>query len=339
MARLVLAGTTADVIYETVGIGSLKLNPENPRIRFLLQHSGGKKDHKSLMELIKAQSTYDPLQKAIRKANGLHDPIVISHDSLVIEGNTRTTAVATLHNGNKQDKRWQTVPVMRLPRGIDDKTQALLMAAYHIGGKTRWRGSAQAEHIHTMAKVHKIPIEKIADEARMSELEVQQYIEAFEYLINEVLPHADGKGTDVLESKWSHALEFIKTKKNEAHRKNPATRKVVAKLIAQNKIKGAEVRKLDTVFSNSKAKAELKKSGFEGAKRVLEKDDPVAASKLMRQAQGLTAALRKMGVNGSDAALLKQYASARKIMKELKDALDNVIDVVGVGRSGKNAKA
>jgi len=339
MTRLMLAGTPADVIYETVGIEALRLNPENPRIRFLLKHSKGKKDHKSLMELIKAQSGYDPIQKAVRKANGLHEPIIISHDGLVVEGNTRTTAVATLHNGNKHDKRWQTVPVMRLPRGIDDKTQALLMAAYHVGGKTRWRGSAQAEHIHTMAKVYKIPIEKIADEARMTELEVQQYIEAFEYLVNEVLPHANGKGTDILESKWSHALEFIKTKKNEEHRNNPAHRKVVAKLIATNKIKGAEVRKLDSVFSNSKAKAELKKSGFKGAKKVLEKDDPVAASKILRQVQALTSTLRKLSVNGPDADLLKKYASARKIMKELKEAVDNVIDVVGTGRSAKNGRA
>ncbi len=338
MARLMLAGTPADVIYETVGVETLSLNPENPRIRFLLKHSKGKKDQKSLMELIKAQPGYDPIQKAIRKANGLHEPIIISHDGLVIEGNTRTTAVSTLNTGNKQDKRWQTVPVMRLPRGIDDKTQALLMAAYHVGGKTRWRGSAQAEHIHTMAKVHNIPIEKIADETRMSEREVQQYLDAFDYLINEVLPHADGTGTDILESKWSHALEFIKTKKNETHRKNPVTRKVVAKLIAQNKIKGQEVRKLDAVFSNSKAKAELKKSGFKSAKKVLADDDPVAASKLLRQVQAMTGALRKMAVNGPDAQLMRKHASARKVMKELKDAVDNTIDVVGTGRSGKNGK-
>jgi hypothetical protein len=338
MARLMLAGTPADVIYETVGIEALRLNPENPRIRFLLKHSGGKKDQKSLMELIKVQPGYDKIQKAIRKANGLHDPIVISHDGLVIEGNNRTTAVATLHNGTKQDKRWQTVPVMRLPRNIDDKTMALLMAGYHIGGKTRWRAYAQAEHIYTMVKVHKASITQIADEARMSELEVQQYLDAFDYLVNEVLPHAkNGNGTDILESKWSHALEFIKTKKNAEHRKNPSTRKVVAKLIAEDKIKGAEVRKLDEVFSNRKAKAELKKSGFKAASKALADDDPTAGSKVLRQVRAMTTTLDKMGQ--SDIALLKKSAPARKIMKELRDAVDNVADVIGMGRSGKNGKA
>ncbi|WP_316197830.1 hypothetical protein [Bradyrhizobium sp. SZCCHNS2002] len=338
MARLMLAGTPADVIYETVGIEALRLNPENPRIRFLLKHTGGKKDQKSLMELIKAQPGYDKIQKAIRKANGLHDPIVITHDGLVVEGNNRTTAVATLHGGAKQDKRWQTVPVMRLPRNIDAKTLALLMAGYHIGGKTRWRAYAQAEHIYTMVKDHGASITQIADEARMSELEVQQYLDAFDYLVNEVLPHAkNGNGTDILESKWSHALEFIKTKKNAEHRKNASTRKVVAKLIAEDKIKGAEVRKLDEVISNRKAKAELKKSGFKAASKALADDDPVAGSKLLRQVQALTTTLGKMGQ--SEIALLKKSAAARKVVKELRDAIDTVADVVGIARSGKNGKA
>lgn len=335
MARLVLAGTPTDVLYETVGIDSLKLNPDNPRIRFLLKHTGGKKDQKALMELIKAQPGYDPIQKAIRKANGLHEPIIISHDGWVIEGNTRTTAVTTLHNGNKTDKRWLTVPVMRLPRNVDEKTMGLLMAAYHIGGKTRWRAFAQAEHIYTMVKTHEIPIAQIADESRMTEREVQQYLDAFDYLVNEVLPEAkEGKGTEILESKWSHALEFIKTKKNAEHRNNPSTRKVVAKLIAQDKIKGAEVRKLDVVFANTKAKAELKKNGFAGAKKVLAADDPVADSKILRQVRAMTAALEDM--KAADIDMLRKYAAARKVMKELKNAVDNVIDVVGAGRSGKN---
>jgi hypothetical protein len=172
----------------------------------------------------------------------------------------------------------------------------------------------------------------------MSELEVQQYLDAFDYLVNEVLPHAkNGKGTDILESKWSHALEFIKTKKNAEHRKDPSTRKVVAKLIAEDKIKGAEVRKLDEVFSNRKAKAELKKSGFKAASKALADDDPIAASKVLRQVQNMTAALNDMG--RTDIDLLKKYAAARKIIEELKDAVDNVTDVVGMRRSGKNGKA
>jgi hypothetical protein len=41
-------------------------------------------------------------------------------------------------------------------------------------------------------------------------------------------------------------------------------------------------------------------------------------------------------MKGADIDVLRKYAAARKVMKELKDAVDNVIDVVGAARSGKN---
>ncbi len=46
------------------------------------------------------QPSYDALQKAIRKAGGLHDPIIVRHDGMVVEGNSRLTAFKTLHEGN-----------------------------------------------------------------------------------------------------------------------------------------------------------------------------------------------------------------------------------------------
>src|SRR5688572_2898858 len=126
-AVLTVAGTKVAVTYEMVPIRSIRLNPENPRIRFLRKQQKRKKsDVKGLTEMIKAQPGYDPLQKAIRKANGLHDPIIVSHEGTVVEGNTRTVAITTLHEGAKYDPRWQTVPVMRLPKEVKLKDMAML---------------------------------------------------------------------------------------------------------------------------------------------------------------------------------------------------------------------
>src|SRR5213075_1090824 len=98
-----------------------------------------------LMALIKEQPGYDEIQKAVRKAGGLHDPIVVSHDGLVIEGNTRTAAVKTLHAGNPSDARWHSIPVARLPKTVPERSIAMLMASYHVAGKTVWRPYAQAD--------------------------------------------------------------------------------------------------------------------------------------------------------------------------------------------------
>lgn len=328
MTRITIAGRTVDVIHETVGIESLKLNPDNPRIRFLLKHTGGKKDQKSLMKLIKDQPGYDDIQKAVRKSGGLQEAIIIASDGLVVEGNNRTTAVATLHEGAPNDKRWQTVPVTRLPRDIDGKSMAVLMAGYHIAGKTRWRAYAQAEHIHSMSHDHKLSLTQIAEETRMSEREVQQYLDAFNYLVNEVLPHAkNGNATEILESKFSHALEFFKTKKNEAHREDKSARKVLAKLIATNKIKGAEVREFDKVYSNRKSAAELRKSDFKAAKKTLTKVDPLSGSRALKLVKSATEALKEM--SQSEIALFKKSGPARRTILELREAVQSVAEVIG----------
>jgi hypothetical protein len=338
VTRLTVAGSQIDVSYEAAAIGSLRLNPDNPRIRFLMKQTGAKKDAKSVLAIIKAQPGYDGLQKAIRKAGGLHDPIIISHDGIVVEGNNRTAAVTTLHEGAKTDPRWQIVPVIRLPRNVEPKAMALLMAAHHIAGKTRWRAYAQADHIHELVNIHKWSIPQIADETRMTEREVQQYLDAYSYLVDEVLPHVkNGAGTDILESKFSHALEFIKHKKTALLRENPAARKVLAKLLIENKIKGAEVRELDKVLANKKATAELKKSGFKAAKKTLTDADPLAGSRMLQQVQALTKTLSKMGQ--SDIALLKKSAVARKLIKQLKDAVQTVAEVAGIDKGVKNGKA
>jgi hypothetical protein len=87
------------------------------------------------------------------------------------------------------------------------------MASYHVAGKTVWRPYAHADQIYHLKHTHGQTLGQIADETRMSEREVEQYLEAYEYLVKEVLPHvSNGDGSDILESKFSHALEFVKRK-------------------------------------------------------------------------------------------------------------------------------
>jgi hypothetical protein len=337
-AVLTVAGVAVEVTFESVPIGSLRLNPDNPRIRFLLRQNGNAKNAGALMPLIKQQPGYDSLQKAIRKAGGLHDPIIVSHDGLVIEGNTRTAAVTTLHEGAKSDPRWKVVPVARLPKAVPAKAMAILMASYHVGGKTVWRPYAQADQIHELRKVHGVSVEQIADETRMSPREVQHYLDAYSYLVDEVLPHAkNGSATDILESKFSHALEFIKHKSTAELRGNPTARKDFARLLIDDKIKGIEVRELDKVLGNRKAAAALKKSGFKAAKKVLTDKDPLAGSRTLKQVEAVTKALAKMGQ--AELGLLKKSAKARKLITDLRDALDDVASVAGISAGKKHGKA
>src|ERR1700744_213473 len=122
----------------------------------------------------------------------------------------------------------------------------------------------------------------------MTTKEIDQNISAYEYLVKEVLPEAKGaRGNEILEKKFSHALELFKNKKLDTHRKDPKFRKDIAKLIVSDGIKGAEVRDLDKVMKNRQATSALKKGGFKAAKVVLNDADPTAGSKVLKEVRHL----------------------------------------------------
>jgi len=335
---LTIAGSTVEVTHEVMSIDEVRLNPENPRIRFQIQHRKGGKtlDPDELIELIREQPGYDALQKGIRKAGGLYEPVIVRHDGLVVEGNTRAAVYMTLHRGNKADARWTKMPVARLPKTVPESALARLMASYHVAGKTVWRPYAQADQIYHLRNTHGLTLAQIADETRMSEREVEQYLEAYEYLVKEVLPQvSNGNGSDILESKFSHALEFVKRKNLEPLRKDPIVRKQVAKLIVENKIKGAEVRELDKVLKSRKASTALKKDGFRAAREVLRETDPVAASKTLKEMKSFAQSLGKM--KQPDITLLKTSDKARRILIELHEAVRNVAAIAGIKLRGQHA--
>jgi hypothetical protein len=331
-----IGGCTVNVTNEVVPVDKVHLNPDNPRIRFILKlRSNGKSlTGDELMALIREQPGYDALQKGIRKAEGLYEPVIVRHDGLVVEGNTRATIFKTLHNGNPSDPRWKTMPVSRLPKSVPEHAIAMLMASYHIAGKTVWRPYAQADQIYQLRHTHGRSVPQIADQTRMPEREVEQYLEAYEYLVKEVLPHVtNGNASDILESKFSHALEFVKRKNLEGIRKDPAVRKQLAKLLIEDKIKGAEVRELDKVLKNRKASTALQKTGFKAAKEILGKTDPLAASKLLRDMKSFTHALGKMGQ--TDIELLKTSAKAREVFLELTETVRNVAAIADIRIRGQ----
>lgn len=338
LSTLTISGVEVQVSHERVAIETLRLDPGNPRIRFLTMHGSKRqpKNDEELLELIRAQPGYDDLQKQIRTLGGIYDPIIVRSNGTVVEGNTRLAALKFLQNANRSDGKWATVPVTRLPANIAEETVEMLMANFHIAGKTVWRPAAQAEHIYRLIKERKISAQRVADETRMTKKKVEQYVQAYEYLVNEVLPHAQLNGKvnrqAILEKKFSHALEFVTGKKLEQVRESAESRKTVAKMIAQDEITGLEVRKLPELMSNKKTMAVLVKDGVKAASNALKKVDPTANSKLLKAMKSMSEILAAM--NQEEMALLRTNSKARAVLAELKEAVGNVDDFVSASRAG-----
>lgn len=328
---IVLAGKDVRVRHETVPIGNLRLDPDNPRVRFQLQRLGKRKPTQDdLRKVIKDQSGYSGLQKTIRLAGGIHDPVIIRHDGTVVEGNTRVTVVATLHEGQPSNPRWKAIPVMRLPKDVPEQAIAMLMASYHVAGKNKWAAFAKADQIYCLVHKHRCTPEQIADETRnMTKREVEQILEAYEYLIKEVMPKA-AKGSDesFLESKWSHALEFVKNRELGPMKNNATIRRTFAKLLTGNQIKGAEVRRLPKILKNKRASEALKANGFKAAEAILKQVDPTVQSQELRQLKKLTARIGKM--KASTVEVFKADPKAQKILFDHANALYNLMKSIGM---------
>ncbi len=328
---LSVAGVEINVTHERVSIDSVHLDPKNPRIRLAVDHwpSKGAPAMKDILELVRSQPGYDGLQKQIRKLGGIYDPVIVRHDGKVVEGNSRVTAVKTLSAGNPTDLRWKTIPVARLPSNVPEKAVAMLMANFHIAGKTPWRPSAKANQIYMLKNEFGWNLDQIADETRMTPLKVQQFLDAYQFLLDEVLPEvgSDSKlnRQDILDKKFSHALEFISGKKHEPLRSDRSMRKTVATLIAKDQIKGIEVRKLPTLMANKRAWSALASDGATAAAEVLRKADPTVDSKLLKNMHQMSEALRLMPQD--DLELIKKQPKAKQILLELAQRISDVMAI------------
>jgi len=334
--QLTVAGQSLPVTHEIVPIGDVRLDPENPRIRLLVQRrfKGRKPKPDELVGLVKEQPAYDSLQKSIRKANGIHDPVIVSHDYTVIEGNCRTVVVQTLHAANKTSPQWKNIPVVRLPKDVDPTLFGLLTASHHIARKTAWNLFAQAGHIHHLHRTMQVPLEMIADEVRMTLKETKQYLEAYDFLIDEVLPQVPaGDDAKFLDRRFSHALEFMKGKKLESHRADPEKRAAVAKLLVNDAIKGKEVRDLPKIFENKKAAATLKKKDFKAATAVLRDEDPVSTSKILQKMDALTRMLTELPTQ--DMGIFREQQKAKDILVELHVAVVSLAEIAKVKLGGR----
>lgn len=335
---IMVAGTAVPATFEMASIKDLRLDPDNPRIRFQFVHGAAKKPttQGELHEIVRAQAGYEHLQKQIRKQQGIHDPLIVRHDGRIVEGNSRFAAVSVLSGMGTHGKQWATVPILRLAQDTPERTIQLLMADYHIAGKTPWRPAAQADQMHLMLQEGSgISIDDVAEATRMTPAKIKQHIAAYEFLLQEVLPLVQTSGLAerqaILEKRFSHALEFVTRKDLQPYRSNDSERGVVADLIASNKITGQEMRKLPLIMANPKAKETLRATGFKAASETLKRSDPTADSPLLKSMQTLVAKLNKL--NQDDLRLFKSDPKARKILSELSTAADNVLSATATGKA------
>lgn len=325
--KVTIEGEEISVTYEELPIDRILLDSDNPRIREELRKLGkaGPFDQDQLREVTLQISGVSELQKTIRENKGLQEPIYVLADGTVLEGNCRTAIFKLLKDAKSNESCWKTIPALTLPSSVTPRQIAILRARYHVAGKIKWRTYAQAEELHKMNNDLGMQPGEIATALGLGEKEVILNLQTYEMMTKEVLPQiTNGDGRE----KFSHILEFHKNLKLKEFRAKPEAAKIVAGLVASDKIKGAEIRELYKIVENPEAMKLLKKEGFKPAITHVGASDPTADSQIFRKLKATTKMLN--AVKRPDLERIRSGTAEKEILEELFNTLKTVAETAGL---------
>lgn len=140
---IAIMGQHVPARHERIPINQLRFLPDNPRvyaaIREMADFEGLTSEEKQgrIYERLLQEPSVKKLLPEIRRDEGLHDPIIVRHDTWqVIEGNSRLAAYRKLDE-DQDDDRWTHIRCLVVTSLTDDQ-QTRLLGQAHLLGKTAW---------------------------------------------------------------------------------------------------------------------------------------------------------------------------------------------------------
>ncbi len=302
----------------------VKLDADNPRIRYLVKsHNLKNPSQDQLFGLLWEVSGVQSLMTKIRNNKGAIDPILVTQDDIVIEGNCRLACYRHLNKG-KDGAHFKTIDVYRLPK-ITQLEIDILLSKYHVSGKISWRSYAQAGQIHKLKHDHNLKVEQITATTGIREKDVRDLLKTYEIMTGHVLPNSPGKKGL---RKFSHIYEYVKNPDPDlvAYRKGTYNDKEFAKLVTDGKIKrGSDVRKFPDVLRDAQALKTLKRENDGGKK---------AFAMVVRAQEFATLEKAKLvmeGMNSSLIEVLKKDKREQGIVRDLYTKARELAGIAGIG--------
>jgi len=324
---LIIEGEAISVEHREMPLEDVRLDPSNPRIQHAVKRitKNGVVSQDDLRNLILDLPGVPELFKSIRDNGGLLEPIYVRPDGRIIEGNCRAASYLKLHNVNRKDARWHTIPAVFVPNS-SNRQVAILQGQYHVAGKNKWLAYEKAGHLHHMHTELKMDEKTIGRTLGMHERDVIRDLKAYETMTEKLLPEIkSGNGLD----KWSFVQELYKRKDLEEYRAKPGNVDEFVSLVVNKKLKkGADVRKLARILSHAGAVKVLKKQDVESAMSVVGKADPTADSRAFRKLKQTTSLLQRLP--NKELQRLRDNEKSRAILEELFAAVKDVAKAAGM---------
>jgi hypothetical protein len=318
-----------------IPVGSVMLDPENPRFIFQTEKAGHPLKEEEMEKIILEDSETKALMRALVK-EGVKDPIWVKKDAdedskhIVIEGNRRITALRELMRLYKKGKLkvensdiLEFVPA-NIYKGRITEQQALLQRARLQTGKAPWGPFNEAAVAYKLRNEMFLEIEDIATELQKSKHWVNMRIQYYKQYKRFILHTSIDKPS---------MFSFF----SEAPRK---VRDWVAQTETQEKeyfdwIKGEKIpsaatkgglRELPLVLEDSEAMKVLRKPGkkIADALKVVEEKKVELQMPLLKKLKSAEIALRNIRLEEIEE--LKRDPKKRKVIEDLNKRIEKTLE-------------
>jgi|GEM_PF-2903264 len=260
-----------------VPIEELKLDFGNVRLAHLSLRDKFSDD--KVEKILWDDPDIDGLYDQILFSKGITEPIVVTSNYVVVEGNRRLACLRKLNSQAKagdlpgvSKSEFSKVPCLVLTPDAKDPEKDIYLAMVHVKGKQPWKLFNRAKHVYTLYMVHKLSYDKIARAARMGKPTVKRNIEVYREIIKYQARYTD-------DGEWVHKFtyfdELFKRKDLKEWRETEGSLKLFAGWVHGKKFRDVrDVRKLYLVLSDEEAFKAFKEHNFDRAMKVLERNDP-----------------------------------------------------------------
>lgn len=277
-----------------LSIDQLTLDPQNPRIQYLIGRQPEPVSEGELDELLWAKDQVKALAQAIKQNGGVYDPVIVQKLDgryVVREGNSRTVAVRHVAEQHASDDRYKTVPAMVFDQELTEDDLAVLLADMHVTGKIRWDAYEQAKHVSTLHNIHGKTYDWLATHLRLSKSKITQQLKAYKWTTDYLNENGDPRNLE----KFAFFSELARKKDLDArYTEDLAFQQQFKRWLSDGKLTDSkQVRQLGTILENEQAAKILDEEGWNAAASVLVREDPSLGSDLYDAVKRATEKLSK----------------------------------------------
>ena len=327
---IVIPGRNIPYTRGAVSVDECVLDPQNPRIQFLVGQRAGAVNERDLDELIWEKDAVKALGQSILQNGGVYEAVIVQRRDqkfLVREGNCRTVACRHLLDQHPNDGRFKMVPAMIFDVDLTEEDLAILLADMHVRGKIRWDAYEQAKHVSDLFNVYGKTYEWLSNHLRLSKGKIKELLDAYQATAEYLSLHPAAVNV----KKFAVFHEVMKRKElRERFKEDARFKQSFHKWVSEERINDSkQVRDLPIILANSEAVKALEQAGFEDAQKVLVREDTSLQSDAFFAIKQATEKIKTLPAD--DIQDLKAGNPQKIIMmRSLYRALEDVATLAGV---------